>query len=111
MDDPGGKRYLAREQIELTKLMAEIENSVSVVKEQINALTVSFGRPWLGETPFLPFILFQVETLHLKYLMITKNKTDSDIRNTANRPKAPNLDLSIKAEPHTLKQDEEMDSD
>lgn len=45
MDDPGGKRYLAREQIELTKLMAEIENSVSVVKEQINALTVSFGRP------------------------------------------------------------------
>lgn len=40
MDIPAKKIAIAREQLELTNLMSELENSVAVVKEQINTLTV-----------------------------------------------------------------------
>lgn len=42
MEKSARKIAITREQVELTNLISELENSVALVKEQINSLTVKF---------------------------------------------------------------------
>lgn len=73
------QKKITAEQIQLVRVMSELENSISIVKEQINALTVRIELPAIiickyklqKHAPSLTRSL-QVETLHLKYLNITK---------------------------------------
>lgn len=53
----------------------------------------------------------QVETLQLKYMLITRNKSDPDAGSASKRPKVEKLDLIIKQETRRTDDLEELDSD
>lgn len=54
---------------------------------------------------------FQVESLHLKYLLITTTKRDPDSANTSKPAQPPKLNLALKKEPQRYDLEEEDDDD